>query len=93
LKSFESNTVSDPELSPDDVAYLTYTSGTTGPPKGAMNTHRNIAFNARVYQVMQCIDENDVVIGVAPLFHVTGEVAHLATPAPGRYPGNFVLPL
>ena len=26
-------------LGPDDVAFLTYTSGTTGPPKGAMNTH------------------------------------------------------
>ena len=70
--------VADPELSPGDIAYLTYTSGTTGPPKGAMNTHGNIAFNARVYQAMQCIDENDVVLGVAPLFHVTGEVAHLA---------------
>lgn len=65
----------------EDIAYLTYTSGTTGPPKGAMNTHGNIAFNARVYQVMQMIDEKDVVLGVAPLFHVTGEVAHLAIAA------------
>jgi long-chain acyl-CoA synthetase len=68
-------------LTPDDIAYLTYTSGTAGPPKGAMNTHGNIAFNARVYQAMQKIDENDVVLGVAPLFHVTGEVAHLAIAA------------
>lgn len=68
-------------ITPDDIAYLTYTSGTTGPPKGAMNTHGNIAFNARVYQAMQKIDENDVVLGVAPLFHVTGEVAHLAIAA------------
>ena len=71
----------DPGLKPDDVAYLTYTSGTTGPPKGAMNTHGNIAFNARVYQAMQRIDARDVVLGVAPLFHVTGEVAHLAIAA------------
>jgi long-chain acyl-CoA synthetase len=71
----------DPALSPDDVAYLTYTSGTTGPPKGAMNTHGNIAFNSRVYEKMQRIDESDVVLGVAPLFHVTGEVAHLAVAA------------
>ena len=70
-----------PSLMPEDVAYLTYTSGTTGPPKGAMNTHGNIAFNARVYQAMQKIDEKDVVLGVAPLFHVTGEVAHLAIAA------------
>ena len=66
---------------PEDVAYLTYTSGTTGPPKGAMNTHGNIAFNARVYREMQRIGDDDVILGVAPLFHVTGEVAHLATAA------------
>jgi len=73
--------VPDPGLSPDDVAYLTYTSGTTGPPKGAMNTHGNIAFNARVYRTMLRMDKNDIVLGVAPLFHVTGEVAHLAIAA------------
>jgi long-chain acyl-CoA synthetase len=69
------------KVSPRDVAYLTYTSGTTGAPKGAMNTHGNLAFNARVYKAMQRIDETDVVLGVAPLFHVTGEVAHLAIAA------------
>jgi long-chain acyl-CoA synthetase len=81
LGDFEDKSVANPELSPDDVAYLTYTSGTTGPPKGAMNTHGNIAFNARVYRTMLSMDDNDVVIGVAPLFHVTGEVAHLAIAA------------
>ena len=35
-----------PTLAADDVAFLTYTSGTTGPPKGAMNTHRNVVFNS-----------------------------------------------
>ena len=81
LEGFRGKSVADPVLSPEDIAYLTYTSGTTGPPKGAMNTHGNIAFNARVYQVMQRIDDNDVVLGVAPLFHVTGEVAHSAIAA------------
>ena len=36
-------------LGPDDVAFLTYTLGTTGPPKGAMTTHRNFVFNAQTY--------------------------------------------
>ncbi|MFC1980381.1 AMP-binding protein [Chloroflexota bacterium] len=66
------------EVSPDDVAHLIYTSGTTGPSKGAMNTHRNIAFNARVYEVCCGLDASDSVLGVAPLCHVTGTVAHLA---------------
>ena len=81
IEAFKGKGIDDPGLKAEDVAYLTYTSGTTGPPKGAMNTHGNIAFNARVYQIMQKIHENDVVLGVAPLFHVTGEVAHLAIAA------------
>jgi long-chain acyl-CoA synthetase len=66
------------ELGPDDVAFLTYTSGTTGPPKGAMNTHRNVVFNASAYQRWMSLTEDDVVLGVAPLFHITGLIAHLA---------------
>ncbi len=81
MQSHPNPTLPRPELVPDDIAFLTYTSGTTGPPKGAMNTHANIAFNARVYHKMLKMDESDVVLGVAPLFHVTGEVAHLAISA------------
>src|SRR3712207_3105999 len=36
----------DVDLSGDDVAFLVYTSGTTGPPKGAMNLHRNVVFSS-----------------------------------------------
>jgi long-chain acyl-CoA synthetase len=81
LRDYEGKTVGEPDLSPEDVAYLTYTSGTTGPPKGAMNTHGNIAFNARAYKAMLHMDEKDVVLGVAPLFHVTGEIAYMAVAA------------
>lgn len=60
------------------LAYLVYTSGTTGPPKGARLTHRNIVYNARIYEAVSRLDETDVVLGVAPLFHISGIVAHLA---------------
>ena len=63
---------------PDDVAFLTYTSGTTGPPKGAMNTHRNVVFNAQTYRDWIELDGDDVVLGVAPLFHITGLIGHIA---------------
>jgi len=81
MEGYQDKDIKLAKVSPGDVAYLTYTSGTTGPPKGAMNTHGNLAFNARVYKSMQRIDETDVVLGVAPLFHVTGEVAHMAIAA------------
>ncbi len=68
-------------LTPQDVAFLTYTSGTTGRPKGAMNTHANVVFNATFYRDWMQLDSHDVVIGVAPFFHITGLIAHIAVAA------------
>jgi long-chain acyl-CoA synthetase len=67
-----------PELNPEDVAILTYTSGTTGVPKGAMNTHSAMAFNAQTYRDWMGLTTQDSVLGVAPLFHITGIVGHIA---------------
>jgi long-chain acyl-CoA synthetase len=67
----------EPSLSGDDVAFLTYTSGTTGPPKGAMNTHLNLTFNSQAYRDWIGLSADDVVYGVAPLFHITGLVGHI----------------
>ncbi|HEY0813836.1 MAG TPA: AMP-binding protein [Pseudonocardia sp.] len=60
-----------------DTAFLTYTSGTTGPPKGAMNTHGNVTFNSQFYRDWCGLTGSDVVLGVAPLFHITGLIAHV----------------
>ena len=65
-------------LGPDDVAFLTYTSGTTGVPKGAMNTHRNVVFTAGVYRDRARFAPGGSVFGVAPLFHITGLIGHVA---------------
>ncbi len=65
-------------LSGDDVAILTYTSGTTGQPKGAMNTHATMVFNACTYREWMRLTPDDVVLGVAPLFHITGLIGHVA---------------
>jgi long-chain acyl-CoA synthetase len=67
------------KLSPEDVAYLTYTSGTTGPPKGAMNTHGNVVFNSEVYRHCWKLTPSDILLGVAPFFHVTGMIGHIGT--------------
>ena len=66
------------ELAADDVAFLTYTSGTTGVPKGAMNTHRNVVFTAQVYRDWVRFAEGGSVFGIAPLFHITGLIGHIA---------------
>jgi long-chain acyl-CoA synthetase len=64
------------EVSPEDAAYIVYTSGTTGKPKGAVELHSNIAFNAEVYRTWMQLDDEDSVFGVAPMFHITGLVGH-----------------
>jgi long-chain acyl-CoA synthetase len=61
-----------PVLDPEDVATIMYTSGTTGLPKGAMMTHRNIFTNARNCGAMLTYTEKDITLIVVPLFHVTG---------------------
>ena len=64
-----------PEISPDDVALLQYTGGTTGLPKGAMLSHGNLTSAVSVYEVWgrpARLERNTIerVICVLPLFHI-----------------------
>lgn len=58
----------------DDTAVILYTSGTTGAPKGAELTHRNLLFNATALADPAIIGPSatDLVGGVLPLFHTMG---------------------
>lgn len=60
-----------PALTADDVGLLLYTSGTTGIPKGAMLTHRNLVANALVCRDHFGLNDASRIFGVAPLFHPT----------------------
>jgi len=54
----------------DDVAALFYTSGSTGEPKGVMQTHQNLVANAMATIREHALDEHSVSLISAPLFHV-----------------------
>ncbi len=65
----------DAALSPQDIAFLQYTGGTTGVPKGAVLTHRNLVANleqqhAFMRDVLQ--EGRDIVVTPLPLFHIYG---------------------
>jgi malonyl-CoA/methylmalonyl-CoA synthetase len=59
---------------PDDPALILYTSGTTGPPKGAVITHRNAAFDLDALADAWGWTGDDVLVHALPLFHVHGLV-------------------
>ncbi|MFD3422205.1 class I adenylate-forming enzyme family protein [Streptomyces decoyicus] len=68
----------DPELTADDLALISYTSGTSGTPKGATNTHGNITYNAERQRTGLGLGEGATYFALAPLFHITGMVCELA---------------
>ncbi len=57
---------------PDDLVAILYTSGTTGRPKGAMLTHRNLASNALTLVDCWGFTGDDVLLHALPIFHVHG---------------------
>lgn len=61
----------------DDLMILTYTSGTTGPPKGAMITQRNMRFMMQCAQNCFSMDSKDRQLGFLPLAHIAGRMFYV----------------
>ena len=64
------------KANPDDLMILTYTSGTTGPPKGAMITQANMMFMTNTIQNSLGLTEEDRQLGFLPLAHVAGRMLY-----------------
>ena len=78
------------EIGPEDTAVLVYTSGTTGPPKGAMLTHRNVTWIARAIVADDPVYDTDEVMSFLPLCHVFERLFSVFVHVTHGYTVNFI---
>jgi len=64
-------------LTPDGIGLISYTSGTSGAPKGATNTHANLMSQSDRQRTWLNLPDAPVYYALAPLFHITGMVCEL----------------
>lgn len=66
------------EITPDDDLTITYTSGTTGPPKGVVSRHRNYAFlSASCREAVPVLRKGQTMLHFLPLAHTLGRLEHV----------------
>ena len=68
-----------PDALADDPVLVLYTSGTTGPAKGVMFSHRGVVANSEVSAITAAAQPDDRILITMPLFHVGGAGAALAS--------------
>ena len=69
-----------PDLNPDDLAFLQYTSGSTGEPKGVMISHECLLQNQEMLRLAFGHTKKSIGVSWLPLFHDMGLIGHVIQP-------------
>ena len=69
-----------PDIDGDTLAFLQYTSGSTGSPKGVMVSHGNVLYNEEMFRVGFGNTEDTIGVGWLPLFHDMGLIGNVLQP-------------
>jgi len=87
------DTADDGEPGPGELAFLQYTSGSTGQPKGVMVTHGQLAANLESLRVTIDLGPQDVSVTWLPSFHDMGLIDGVLEPVYAGYPGIIMPPV
>ena len=88
-----SNECNLPLIKPDDLAFLQYTSGSTGNPKGVMVSHKNLMYNEEMIKCGFSHSQKTIFVGWLPLFHDMGLIGNMLQPMYLGIPSILMPPL
>ena len=82
-----------PDISSDTIAFLQYTSGSTGQPKGVMVSHGNLIHNEKQAQQAFGTSRESICVGWLPLYHDMGLIGNVLNPLFVGYPCYLMAPV
>ena len=79
-----------PEVDPNAVKLIMYTSGTTGRPKGVLHSHNTIDTEIQAISKFLSLDDSDVILMPSPVSHITGYLYGIQMPFTLNAPAVFM---